>query len=51
MRVVLGLFLPDELRGEEDLSKLQQSLEKAEAALEGAKKEPAYWHEHYDTKV
>lgn len=48
MRVVLGLFLPDELQGEEDLSKLQQALEKAEAALEGAKKEPAYWHEHYD---
>ncbi|EEF63338.1 hypothetical protein [Pedosphaera parvula] len=51
MRVVLGLFLPDELVGEEALSKLQQSLERAEAALEVAKKEPAYWREHYDTKA
>lgn len=51
MRVVLGLFLRDELEGEEALSKLQQSLEKEETALEVARKEPAYWREHYDEKV
>lgn len=51
MRVVLGLFLRDELEGEEALSKLQQTLEKQESALEVAKKEPAYWREHYDVHV
>ena len=51
MRVVLGLFLADELEGEERLSQLQQALENAEKALEVAKKEPLYWREHYDQTV
>ena len=38
MRIVLGLFLPDELKGEEELSELQRSLDKAETALEVARK-------------
>ena len=51
MRVVLGLFLHDELKGEEALSELQQKLEKAEKDLDEAKKEPAYWRNHYDSTV
>jgi len=51
MRIALGLFLRDELEGEEKLSELLQSLEKEEASLENAKREPAYWHQYYDTKV
>jgi hypothetical protein len=51
MRVVLGLFLHDELEGEEALSLLQQKLEKEEKAFEDAKKEPAYWRNHYDSIV
>ncbi len=51
MRMVLGLFLPDELKGEEELSELQRKLEKEQAALEVAKKEPAYWRDHYDENL
>ncbi len=51
MRVVLGLFLPNELRSEESLSKLQQLLETAETELETARKEPDYWCQHHDLKL
>jgi hypothetical protein len=51
MRIVLGLFLPNELRGEEELATLQHTLDDAETALEVARKEPAYWNTHYDEKV
>jgi hypothetical protein len=51
MRMALGLFLPDELKGEEELSDLQRKLEKEQAALEVAKKEPAYWRDHYDENL
>jgi hypothetical protein len=51
MRIVLGLFLEDELTGEEDLSSLKQALEKAEGDLEIARKEPVYWREHHELAV
>lgn len=51
MRVVLGLYLPDELSTEELLSANLRALEKAEADLERLKREPEFWHQHYDGKV
>jgi hypothetical protein len=51
MRVVLGLFLEDELAGEEELSNLKQAQEKAEGDLEIARKEPVYWREHYELAI
>lgn len=42
MRTVLGLFLPDELRGEERLAKLLQEQEVLEKTLEEQKREPQF---------
>ena len=51
MRVTLGLFLPDELKAEETLAEQMKLLEKTEAELERAKREPDFWSQHYDSKL
>jgi hypothetical protein len=51
MRITLGLFLPDELKAEESLSGDMRSLEKAEADLEKAKREPDFWFHHHNNKL
>lgn len=51
MRVALGLFLPDELKGEEDLAKLQQDLESLEKELEKLKREPQFRINLYDSEL
>lgn len=51
MRVVLGLYLPDELSTEETLAKNLRQLESAEAQLESLKREPEFWRNHYDERV
>ncbi len=51
MRVVLGLYLPDELSTEELFSANLRALEKAEAYLEGMKREPEFWQQHYNNKL
>lgn len=51
MRVALGLFLPDELKGEEDLARLQQDQEYLEKELEKLKREPQFRINLYDTEL
>ncbi|MHB8880000.1 MAG: hypothetical protein ACYC69_00660 [Thermodesulfovibrionales bacterium] len=51
MRVALGLFLPDELKGEEDLARLQQNLESLEKELEKLKREPQLRIDLYDSEL
>ncbi len=51
MRVALGLFLPDELKGEEDLARLNQEQENTEKDLERLKREPQFRINHYDTEL
>jgi hypothetical protein len=51
MRVTLGLFLPDELKAEETLAEQMKLLEKTEAELERAKREPDFWRQHYDSNL
>lgn len=48
MRAVLGLFLPDELKGEDDLAKLLQKQEKLQKRLEELKREPQFRVNLYD---
>lgn len=42
MRAVLGLFLPDELEGEEQLAKLQRDKERLEREIEEKRREPQF---------
>lgn len=51
MRVLLGLYLPDELGAEETMSRELRRLEKAEADLERLKREPEFWHQHYQARL
>jgi hypothetical protein len=51
MRVALGLFLPNELKGEEDLAKLQQDQEHLEKKLEKLKREPQFRINLYDLEL
>ncbi len=51
MRVALGLFMPDELKGEEDLAKLQQNQEILEKELEKLKREPQFRINLYDSEL
>lgn len=51
MRVVMGLFLPVELKGEEELAKLQQDQEKLERRLEELKREPQFCVNLYDGEL
>lgn len=51
MRMVLGLFLPDELKGEEKLAELQKKKELLEKELEEKRREPEYWKNHYDKEL
>lgn len=51
MRVALGLFLPNELKGEEDLAKLLQKQEHLEKELEKLNREPQYRINLYDIEL
>lgn len=51
MRVLLGLYLRDELGIEEVLSRKLRQLERAEQEFERLKREPEFWSEHYRTKL
>lgn len=51
MRAALGLFLPDELKGEENLAKLQQEQENLEKELERLKREPQFRINLYDSEL
>ena len=51
MRVALGLFMPDELKGEEDIAKLQQDQERLEKELEKLKQEPQFRINLYDSEL
>ncbi len=51
MRAVLGLFLPDELKGEDELAALLQEQEKQEKRLDDLKREPQYLVSLYDGEL
>lgn len=51
MRAVLGLFLPDELRGEENLTKLKQENDSLSKQIEKLKQEPQFRVNLYDGEV
>lgn len=51
MRTALGLFLPDELKGEENLARLQQDQENLEKELERLKQEPQFRINLYDVEL
>ncbi|WP_438479704.1 coiled-coil domain-containing protein [Oleiharenicola lentus] len=51
MRVVLGLYLPDELGTEELMAANLRKLEQTEANYESLKREPEFWRNHYDQRV
>ena len=51
MRTLLGLFLPDELKGEEKLSKLHQEKEGLEKRLEELKQEPQFRVNLYEKEL
>ena len=51
MRAALGLFLPDELKGEENLARLQQDQENLEKELEKLKREPQFWINRHDAEL
>jgi len=48
MRAVLGLFLPDELKGEETLAELRREKERIEKELEEKRREPQFRVNQYD---
>lgn len=48
MRAALGLFLPDELKGEEKLGELQRELERLEKEIEEKRREPQFRVNLYD---
>lgn len=51
MRTLLGLFLPDELKGEESLAKLLQDRERLVKRLEDLKREPQFRVNLYDKEL
>ncbi len=51
MRTVLGLFLPDELKGEENLVTLKQNYDSLEKEYEKLKREPQYWINRLDSEL
>lgn len=51
MRAVLGLFLPDELKGEESLAKLLRLKEELALQFENKKREPQYRVSLYDEQL
>lgn len=51
MRAVLGLFLPDELKGEEELAGLLRTQKSLEKELEDLKKEPQFRINLYDREL
>lgn len=51
MRAVLGLFLPDELKGEEKLAKLLRLKEELAIQLENKKREPQYRVSLYEEQL
>jgi hypothetical protein len=51
MRTVLGLFLPDELSGEEQLAKLQHEKERLTKVIEEKRREPQFRVNLYDSQL
>jgi len=51
MRTLLGLFLPDELKGEEKLAKLKQERDRLEKQLEDLKREPQFRISLYENEL
>lgn len=51
MRTLLGLFLPDELKGEEKLAKLLQDQEELEKQLDDLKREPQFRVNLYEKEL
>lgn len=51
MRAALGLFLPDELKGEEKLAELQREKERLEKEIEKKREEPDFWVKRYDNEL
>ncbi len=51
MRAVLGLFLPDELKGEERLAELQRQKEQLEKDIEEKRREPQWRVNLYDQQL
>jgi len=51
MRSVMGLFLPDELKGEERIATLQRDKEKHTKRIEERKREPEFRVNLYDTRL
>jgi chromosome segregation ATPase len=51
MRTVLGLFLPDELKGEERLAKLYRNKDKLTKEIEDKKREPQFRVNLYDQQL
>lgn len=51
MRCVLGLFLPDELKGEEELASLLQDQDRLTRRLEELKREPQFRVNLYDSEL
>ena len=51
MRILLGLYLRDELGTEETLARSQRDLDKTEADVERMKREPEFWQQHHHSRV
>lgn len=51
IRTVLGLFLPDELKNEERLAKLQQEKDRLAEEIENKRREPQYRVNLYDSRL
>lgn len=51
MRAVMGLFLPDELKGEEKLASLRREKERLERQVEEKRREPHFWVNRYDREL
>lgn len=51
MRTVLGLFLPDELKGEEQLARLQRERDRLEKEIEEKRREPQWRVNLYDRQL
>ena len=51
MRILLGLYLSDELGTEEIMSRNLRDLDKAEADFERMKREPEFWRQHHHNRL
>jgi hypothetical protein len=51
MRAVLGLFLPDELKGEEQLAELQRDTDRLSKEIEDKRREPQFRVNLYDQQL